>query len=104
MHAFGIAFHPADLDPATAPNYVDTGTATWGLLTNPTATFSPAAAALLATDIHNPATGDMMVGGEKLHVDGDEVLVTTPEPATLIGWAGVLGGAWFYRRRVSAAA
>ena len=35
MHAFGINSHPADANPSTAANYVDTGTATWGLLTIP---------------------------------------------------------------------
>ena len=39
-----------------------------------------------------------MIGGERLHVDGDELLVTTPEPATILGWSGILGVAALYRR------
>jgi hypothetical protein len=102
MHAFGIATHPDQTG-----TYIDAGTATWDLLTNPNTTFSPGAVQALTS----PTTSDLGVysanpsatGQQVLRPDGEEEVIV-PEPATLAGWAVVLAGAALYRRRKARAA
>jgi len=96
MHAFGVANHPD-----TTGDYVDAATATWGLLTDPNATFSDAAKqALATTDIGVysaiPAQGTQY---ELLNPDGAQEVLATPEPTTVAAWALVLVGGVCYRRR-----
>jgi hypothetical protein len=97
MHAFGVGQHPDDTG-----THVDAGVASWSLLTDPNATFSPTAASLLQNVDAGPInTG--LIGAEELHVDGDQMLAApVPEPSTVAVWvvAG-LGGALTLRRRAA---
>jgi hypothetical protein len=96
MHSFGIAVHH---DPTG--NYIDSATATNALLTNPNATFSPAAVTdLLSQNFQQNSiaglSGAQVSAG--LHVDGDQVLAV-PEPTTIAMWTIALGGLVVARSR-----
>lgn len=100
MHAFGVANHPD-----TTGDYVDAATATWGLLTDPNATFSDAAKqALATTDIGVYSAISQGTQYELLNPDGAQEVLATPEPTTVAGWALVLVGGFCYRRRQARAA
>jgi MYXO-CTERM domain-containing protein len=102
MHAFGIGYHP------DSGNYVDAGTASWSLLTDPNAQFGPAATQLLlASQYGTLSSGSVTgLGAEMLNpngtrIDGDEVLPQAiPEPGAIAVWAlAALGGVVLVRRR-----
>jgi hypothetical protein len=103
MHAFGVANHPD-----TTGNYIDAATATWQLLTDPNAKFSPEAvqllSQLLATGVSSnslSAPGTQLFHG--LNINGAEILATpVPEPSTTAVWTvAVLWGTVVLRRRSS---
>jgi hypothetical protein len=98
MHAFGVGYHPDDTG-----KYIDAGTATWSVLTDPNTTFSPAAAtAIQATNFGNYATTTGATGAEK--IDGDQQILSAPvpEPSTIAIWSVALTGFVAHRRsRVS---
>jgi hypothetical protein len=87
MHALGVAFHPD-----TTGNYIDAASATWQLLTDPYAKFSPEAvqlmSQLLATGVSSDslsAPGAQLFHG--LNIDDAQLLETpVPEPATIGIW------------------
>ena len=95
MHAFGVGEHPDQTG-----DYVDAGTANWNLLTDPNATFSPAAVSLLK-NVDPSTVSPGLIGAEELHIEGDQVLAApVPEPSTIAVWiAAGLGGALTLRRR-----
>jgi hypothetical protein len=82
MHAFGVAVHHDQTG-----DYLDAATAQWSLLTNPSATLSPAAVAdIVAHNVGRSGSPYAGVGGEM--IDGDqEVLASVPEPSTIAIWA-----------------
>ncbi len=101
MHALGVANHPD-----TTGNYLDAASATWQLLTDPNAKFSPEAvqlmSPLLATGVTSntlSAPGAQLFHG--LNIDGAQLLETpVPEPATIGIWtAAALWGTVALRRR-----
>jgi hypothetical protein len=101
MHALGVANHPD-----TTGNYIDAPSATWQLLTDPNAKFSPEAvqlmSQLLATGVSSnslSSPGAQLFHG--LNIDGAELLETpVPEPATIGIWAvATLWGMLALRRR-----
>ena len=96
MHAFGVGSHPD-----SSGNYIDTGTATWSLLSNPNSTFSPAAVALInQTGFGVPGNG---TGAQS--VEGAQEITPVPEPATWALWTiGGLAGVILHRRRMARAA
>ena len=87
MHALGVANHPD-----TTGNYIDAASATWQLMTDPNAKFSPEAvqlmSQLLATGVSSnslSAPGAQLFHG--LNIDGAQLLETpVPEPATIGIW------------------
>lgn len=89
MHAFGVANHPD-----TTGTYVDAGTASWDLLTNPSATFSPGAVSAITSTNYTPGgtTGAQII-------DGDQEILAVPEPTTWVGWSVVLIGGFLAQRR-----
>jgi hypothetical protein len=101
MHALGVASHPD-----TTGNYIDAASATWQLLTDPNARFSPEAvqllSQLLATGV---SSNSLSVPGAQLfhglNVDGAQLLETpVPEPTTIGIWAiAALWGTAALRRR-----
>jgi hypothetical protein len=101
MHALGVANHPD-----TTGNYIDAASATWQLLTDPNAKFSPQAvqllSQLLATGV---SSNSLMAPGAQLfrgmNIDGAELLATpVPEPSTIAIWtAAALWGTFTLRRR-----
>lgn len=99
MHAFGVSVHSDQ-----SGNYVDAAAATWGLLTDPKATFSPAAAALITGTSFGSSVTSAALGGQGpgLQVDGDQEVLTVPEPLTITAWSSVVLGV-LYGRRPSAA-
>jgi hypothetical protein len=101
MHALGVANHPD-----STGNYIDAASATWQLLTDPNAKFSPEAvqllSQLLAPGVSSnslSASGAQLFHG--LNIDGAEILATpVPEPSTIGIWtAGGLWGMVALRRR-----
>ena len=95
MHAFGVAVH-AD----QTGQYIDTASATWGLLTNPNATFSPAATNLIAATNFSPSALPTTVPGQTgLQIDGGQEVMAVPEPTTVAAWSIVVLGALFRGRR-----
>ena len=98
MHAFGIGIHPDQTG-----QYIDAATATWGLLTDPNATFSPAAASLIistnygSTPLPGGPSGTGSAETLRGQVDGDQEILAVPEPTTVAGWSLVVAGL-FYRR------
>jgi MYXO-CTERM domain-containing protein len=102
MHAFGIGYHP------DSGNYVDAGTASWSLLTDPNAQFGPAATQLLLASQYGTLSSSPVagLGAEMLNpkatkIEGDEVLPQpVPEPATMAIWGlAALGSLVLLRRR-----
>jgi hypothetical protein len=98
MHAFGVAVHHD-----TTGDYLDAATAKWSLLTDPTATLSPAAVAdIVSRDIGRDTSGTMATGNQL--IDGDqEILASVPEPATIGLWLLALAVLFQQRRRLTAA-
>jgi hypothetical protein len=94
MHAFGVGYHPDQTG-----NYLDAATATWSLLTSPSATLSPAAVqAIVAKNLGRNGDVSGAVGGE-LMIDGDqEILAPVPEPSTIALW-GLAAAALAYHGR-----
>lgn len=94
MHAFGIGYHPDDTG-----KYIDAGTATWSVLTDPSSTFSPAAAtAIRATNFGNYATTTGATGAQKLDGDQEILSAPVPEPSTIAIWSVALIGVVAHRR------
>ncbi|MFO0910748.1 MAG: PEP-CTERM sorting domain-containing protein [Isosphaeraceae bacterium] len=92
MHAFGVGNHP---DSTGA--FVDAGTASWEMLTDPNSTFSPdAVQAINATQFSryygDPATRGQMLEGEQ------EIAAPVPEPTTWLMWGLGLTGLAVVRR------
>lgn len=97
MHAFGVGQHPD-----TTGNYIDAGTASWNLLTNPNATFSSGAVtAIQATNFGNVTSSVLGAQGLAKNVDGDQEILAAPvpEPATIAVWGLLTAGALACRRR-----
>jgi hypothetical protein len=97
MHAFGVAVHHDQTG-----QYLDAGTASWSLLTNPSTVFSQAA----VSDIQAHLSGAVTQSGTGAEViDGDEEILAqpVPEPSTIALWAlGASAVAYLRRRRRSA--
>jgi PEP-CTERM motif len=94
MHAFGVAAHHDQTG-----NYLDAGSLSWTLLTDPDTRFSQAAIDDINTHLNGTA-GQSGIGAEQ--IDGDQVLVQpVPEPATIALWA--LGAAAIVALRYRAA-
>ncbi len=93
MHAFGISTHHD-----TTGTYIDSGTASSTLLTDPNATFSPAAVKdLLSRNFTNGYFGNLLggqIGAPTGQIDGDQVFAfqTVPEPSTVAVWAVIAVG------------
>lgn len=96
MHAFGVGYHPDQ-----SGKYIDAGSATWALLTDPNTTFSPAAVtAINGAYFSDPTSGSSST--EMLAVDGDmEILQAVPEPATWAAWGLVAAAGLCYRRNLA---
>lgn len=101
MHALGVANHPD-----TTGNYIDAASATWQLLTDPNAKFSPEAVQLLSQLLAPGVSSNLLSasGAQLFHglnIDGAEILATpVPEPSTIGMWmAGGLWGMVAVRRR-----
>ena len=94
MHAFGVAVHHDQTG-----TYLDAATASWSVLTNPSAVLSPAAVAdIVAHNVGRNGSSSSAVGGELL--DGDqEVLAPVPEPTTIALWGLVATGGLVLRQR-----
>jgi hypothetical protein len=101
MHALGVANHPD-----TTGNYLDAASATWQLLTDPNAKFSPEAVQLMSQLLATGITSNSLSapGVQFFHgsnIDGAQVLETAvPEPATIGIWTvAALWGTVALRRR-----
>jgi hypothetical protein len=101
MHALGVANHPD-----TTGNYIDAATATWQLLTDPNAKFSPEAVALISQLLASSGTAGSGsgTGAQLLHglgIDGAQALASpVPEPSTIAIWTvAAIGGMFSIRRR-----
>ena len=110
MHAFGIAEHHDQ-----SGNYIDSGTASASLLTDPNATFSPSAAAdLLSRNFSSSDIALGSLGGQTAtHLSNCDCPMcrgrvlgaqTVPEPTTIILWLAVGGFAVAGVRRARAGA
>jgi hypothetical protein len=99
-HELMLAFNVPENYDQTG-NYIDARNASWSMMTNPNATFSPAAVnALLAQNFLNTNTGTVLNAGAQLL--GAE---TVPEPTTVALWLGLAGaGMVVQKRRQKAAA
>ena len=101
MHAFGIAVHHD-----TTGDFVDAGSASWSLLTNPNATFSPDTVQDLLSRSFTAGGVNGLLGGQSgQEIDGEQTIAaqTVPEPSTVILWT-LIGGIGLVRarRRMSA--
>jgi hypothetical protein len=95
MHAFGIGYHPDQTG-----TYIDAGTATWSLLTDPNTTFSPAAAqAITAANFGNYSANSATNSSQLLDGDQQILAAPVPEPSTVAIWTLALLGV-FSRRRI----
>ena len=94
MHAFGVGNHPD-----TTGAFVDAGTASWPLLTNPNATFSPAAVKAINDAQSNGASGAGYAGAQTLDGAQEILAKPVPEPSTVALWVAGLGFAAFCGRR-----
>jgi hypothetical protein len=87
MHALGVANHPD-----TTGNYLDAPSATWQLLTDPNAKFSPEAVQLMSQLLATGVSSNSLLapGAQLFHglsIDGAKLLETpVPEPATIGIW------------------
>ena len=92
MHAFGVGTHP---DPTG--NYIDAATVSTSLLSNPSATFSPDAVALIKQTGYGESTpGSTGAQG----IDGLQEVAPVPEPTTWAIWiVGGVAGLIAHRRR-----
>jgi hypothetical protein len=95
MHAFGVGVHHD-----TTGQYLDSASASWSLLTDPSTTFSQAA----IDDIRSKNFSPNSIGttGAQL-IDGDQEILAAPvpEPATVLLWGVALGGLLTQRRRLA---
>ena len=107
MHAFGIGGHPD-----TTGAFIDSGTASWDLLSNPNATFSPAAVQQLLAKNFSDAAPSGVLGAQTTagHPIGCACpfcsgrllgAQTVPEPATLALWTVLACGVIVVRSRGS---
>jgi hypothetical protein len=88
MHAFGIAVHHDQTG-----SYIDAATANWSLLTDPQATFSPAAAQDIVAHNFGRSFGNLSASGTQL-IDGDQEILAQPVPEpTTLGFWGMAGAA-----------
>jgi hypothetical protein len=100
MHAFGVAVHHDQTG-----TYIDSGVASNALLSNPNATFSPAAVQDLLSQNFNSGSYNPLSGfqtGAAGQIDGDQVIASpqpVPEPATVVLWTAAVGGMIVARRR-----
>jgi hypothetical protein len=101
MHALGVANHPD-----TTGTYIDAASATWQLLTDPNAKFSPEAVQLMSQLLATgePSNSLSAPGAQLFHglnIDGAETLAApVPEPSTIAVWTiAVLWGTAAIRRR-----
>jgi hypothetical protein len=101
MHAFGVGIHPDQTG-----GYLDAASATWNLLTDPNARFSPDAVKLIGATNFGPSVSSAgTIGATGLQVDGGQEIMTVPEPTTLAVWSIVaVGGLCFGRRTARARA
>ena len=101
MHAFGIAVHHD-----TTGNFIDAGSASWSLLTSPSATFSPDSIQDLLTRNFSAGASSGLLGGQGQTIDGEQTIggvQTVPEPTTIVLWLVVGGlGVARARRRMAA--
>jgi hypothetical protein len=93
MHAFGVGAH----DDKTG-NYLDSASATWDLLTNPSTKFSDQAIADIKATAFGPNTGGTSTA---LQLDGDLEIIAPPipEPTTWALWGLAASAALFQRHR-----
>ena len=98
MHAFGVAIHSD-----TTGKFIDAASATWNLLTDPNASFSPSSVSLISATNFGPSMTSAVLSrqGELLRIDGDQEVMAVPEPTTLVAWTAVLAGLLFRRRRMA---
>lgn len=96
MHAFGVGIHPDQTG-----QYLDAASATWNLLADPNAGFSPTAAKLIAATHFGPVVSAALTsGGTGRQIDGGQEIMTVPEPSTVAAWSAVtLGGLCLRRLR-----
>jgi hypothetical protein len=99
MHAFGVGVHYDQTG-----KYLDSGTATWDLLTDPNTTFSSQAAQAMSGLNFSPngsAAGFLGSSKQVMNIDGDQEILaaTVPEPATVGVWSVGLAGVILVRRR-----
>ncbi|GAC1471745.1 MAG: hypothetical protein NVSMB9_18250 [Isosphaeraceae bacterium] len=97
MHAFGVAEHPD-----STGRYLDAATASWDLLSNHEASFSPQAADLIRSTNFSGVSAVPSSGQQGLRLEGDQELVATvPEPTTLAGWSVLLSCTLYFRWKKS---
>jgi hypothetical protein len=109
MHALGVAVHPDQTG-----QYLDAATATWQMMTDPNARFSPQAVQLMLSASSGAglasATGaELLRAGSTPHhglitrglgADGEQELVApVPEPADVVLWAVAAGAGLSLSRR-----
>lgn len=97
MHAFGVGNHPD-----TTGSFIDTGTASWGMLTSADSTFSPSAASLIAGTQFGRIGTDAGAGAQVIEGAQEIGAAAVPEPATWAAWGCTLVGLALYRRRRAA--
>ena len=90
MHAFGVGVHHD-----TTGAYLDSGTASWSMLTDPNATFSAAASADIKSQFLPGTTISGGLGAEVFDLMPSPV----PEPATIAAWSLGLAAALVVRGR-----
>jgi hypothetical protein len=94
MHAFGVANHPDQTG-----TYIDSGTASWSLLTNPDSTFSPGAVTAINDTRFSPYAATTASGAQMLDGDQEILAAPVPEPTTVAVWGIGLVGLALFRRR-----
>lgn len=94
-HELMLAFNVPENYDQTG-NFIDARNASWSMMTNPNATFSPAAVnALLAANFQNSGGAILNAGAQLL---GPE---TVPEPTTVALWVSLVGVGIIVRKRRS---
>ena len=75
-------------------NYIDARNANWSMMTDPSATFSSAAAQAIQAALANQQTATSGTLGAQ------EIVQPVPEPTTILVWAFGLSTAFFLRRKL----